>query len=134
VRTLGGAGQSALQGADQTAANLGTALTQAGDHPTGGVLDQPIGSDNLAAGRPGHLAADAVVGLVHPAWQALLALCLLVVTLLGIRRLAVRGPTRVTNAVFVTGFLIVAIGVVGTLVVSCSTQDGSRSTSEQGRP
>jgi hypothetical protein len=78
--------------------------------------------------------ADALLGLLHPAWQALIAICLLVVTLLGIRRLAVRGPARVTNALFFTGFLIVAITVVGTLVVSCSNRDGQRSTTQLRSP
>ena len=63
---------------------------------------------------------DALLGMLHPAWQAVIAGVLLIVTLLGIRRLASRGPARMTNAVFVTGFLIVAITVVGTLAVSCS--------------
>jgi hypothetical protein len=77
---------------------------------------------------------DGLLGPLHPAWQAFIAICVLVVTLLGIRRLAVRGPARVTNAVFFTGFLIVAITVVGTLVVSCSGQDGQRSTTEMRSP
>jgi hypothetical protein len=90
-----------------------------------------------AAGQ--HLAAapladDALLGLLHPVWQALIAICLLVVTLLGLRRLAVRGPARVTNAVFFTGFLIVAITVVGTLAVSCSNRDGQRSTTQLRSP
>lgn len=85
-----------------------------------------------ATGQPA--AADALLGLLHPAWQALIAICLLVVTVLGIRRLAVRGPARVTNAVFFTGFLIVAITVVGTLVVSCSDRDGQRSTTQPRTP
>jgi hypothetical protein len=66
-----------------------------------------------------NVAADGLLGLLHPAWQALIAVCLLVVTILGLRRLAIRGPARMTNALFLTGFLIVAITVVGTLAVSC---------------
>jgi len=65
-------------------------------------------------------SADALLGLLHPAWQALIAVCLLLVTVLGIWRLAGRGPARMTSAVFFTGFLIVVITVVGTLAVSCS--------------
>jgi hypothetical protein len=65
-------------------------------------------------------AGDGLLGLLHPAWQALIAVCLLVVTILGLRRIAVRGPARMTNALFLTGFLIVALTVVGTLAVSCS--------------
>jgi hypothetical protein len=68
-----------------------------------------------------NLAADGLLGLLHPMWQALIAVCLLVVTILGLRRLAARGPARMTNALLLTGFLIVAITVVGTLAVSCQS-------------
>ena len=66
-----------------------------------------------------NFAAEGLLGLLHPMWQALIAVCLLIVTVLGLRRIAVRGPARMTNALVVTGFLIVAITVVGTLAVSC---------------
>ena len=65
-------------------------------------------------------SSDALLSMLSPAWQAVIAGALLVVTVLGVRRLAARGPARMTNGVFVTGFLIVAIAVVGTLAVSCS--------------
>ena len=65
-------------------------------------------------------SSDALLDMLHPAWQALIAGLLLVVTVLGLRRLAVRGPARMTNAVFVTGALIVAVTVIGTLAVSCA--------------
>jgi hypothetical protein len=60
-----------------------------------------------------------MLGLLHPFWQALIGGCLVVVTFLGIRRLAMRGPARVTNGVLVTGLLIVSVMVIGTLAVSC---------------
>jgi heme A synthase len=66
-----------------------------------------------------NLASDGLLGLLHPMWQALIAVCLLVVTVLGLWRIAARGPARMTNALVLTGFLIVAITVVGTLAVSC---------------
>ncbi len=66
------------------------------------------------------MAADALLGLLHPAWQALIAVCLLIITVLGVARMVRRGPARMTNALLVTGLLIVAITVVGTLAVSCS--------------
>jgi hypothetical protein len=72
-------------------------------------------------------SSDALLSMLHPAWQAVIAGLLLVVTILGIRRLAVRGPTRMTNGVFVTGALILAITVVGTLAVSCSGPQPSSS-------
>jgi heme A synthase len=67
-----------------------------------------------------YASGDALLSLLHPAWQVLLAVCLLVVTILGLRRLIERGPTRMTNALLLTGFLIVAITVIGTLAVACS--------------
>ena len=74
-------------------------------------------------------APDGLLGLLHPAWQALIAGCLVVVTILGLWRIAVRGPARMANALFLTGFLIVALTVVGTLAVSCAgPQDRSAGT------
>lgn len=64
---------------------------------------------------------DALLSLLHPAWQAVIAGFLLVITVLGIARLALRGPGRVRHGMVVTGILIVAITVIGTLAVSCST-------------
>jgi hypothetical protein len=81
-----------------------------------------------------NFAAEGLLGLLHPMWQALIAVCLLVVTVLGLRRLAQRGPARMTNALFLTGFLIVAITVVGTLAVSCETpSDGIAQTPDPRR-
>jgi hypothetical protein len=77
-------------------------------------------------------SSDALLGMLHPAWQALIAGTLLIVTILGIRRLMSRGPTRMSNAVFVTGLLIVGITVVGTLAVSCAGP--SQSNSEMRSP
>ena len=74
--------------------------------------------------------ADALLALLHPAWQALIAGCLLVVTIAGIWRLAQRGPSRMVRAVLVTGCLVVAVTVVGTLAVSCSGQ--TRATGASG--
>lgn len=58
---------------------------------------------------------DGLLDLLHPAWQALIAGCLLVALLLGVRRLAERGPTRMANAMLVTAFLIVALTVLTAL-------------------
>lgn len=64
--------------------------------------------------------SDALLNLLHPAWQALIAGCLFLVTVLGLGRLAARGPTRMNNAVLVTGALIIAVTAGGLLAVSCS--------------
>ena len=74
--------------------------------------------------------ADALLGMLHPAWQTLIAVALLVVTILGVRRLAARGPARMTTAVLVTGGLIIAVTVLGTLVVSCSGPGTGRSATQ----
>jgi hypothetical protein len=76
------------------------------------------------------VAADALLSLLHPAWQTLIAVCLLIVTILGLRRLAARGPARMTTAVLVTGGLIVALTLLGTLAVSCSAPESRHATSD----
>jgi hypothetical protein len=76
---------------------------------------------------------EGLLGLLQPAWQALIAGCLLVVTLLGLRKLMARGPARMTNAVVLTGLLIVAVTVVGTLAVSCSGPGPSTASPAQHR-
>jgi len=53
--------------------------------------------------------AEGLLSLMSPAWQAAIAVCLLVVLLLGLFKLARRGPTRMTHAMFVTGMVIVAL-------------------------
>ena len=63
-------------------------------------------------------ASDGLLGLTS-VWQVLVLGLFVVVIAVGLLRLAQRGPGRVTNVVFLTGFLIVAITVVGTLAVSC---------------
>ena len=69
--------------------------------------------------------SDGLLGLLGDGWRIAIAVCLVLVTAIGLARLARRGPTRMTNGVFVTGLLIVAITVIGTLAVSC-TDDGGR--------
>ncbi|GAA1777328.1 hypothetical protein [Luedemannella helvata] len=55
------------------------------------------------------VAAEGLMGLLSPAWQAAIAFCLLGVLLLGLAKLARRGPTRMTNAMVVTAMVIVVI-------------------------
>jgi hypothetical protein len=59
--------------------------------------------------------ADALLGLLSPAWRALITICLVVVLLLGLRRLARRGASRMNTGVLVTGGLIVAITALGAI-------------------
>ena len=77
--------------------------------------------------------ADGLLGLLGSGWQIVIALCLVVITGLGLLRLLGRGPNRVTNGVLVTGFLIVAITVIGTLAVSCSGPGDTRSAADPRR-
>jgi hypothetical protein len=44
-------------------------------------------------------AVPGLLELLHPAWQALIAVCLLLVLLLGLRRMAQRGPSRIAVTV-----------------------------------
>ena len=82
-----------------------------------------------------HTRRTDCCGLLHEGWQIVIAVCLLVITAVGLARLVGRGPTRMANGVFVTGFLIVAITVVGTLAVSCSgDSDGAARVPAPGRP
>ena len=74
------------------------------------------------AGVPGQ-TSEGLLGLLSAGWQTVIAVCLLIVTAIGLARLVGRGPTRMTHGVLVTGFLIVAITIVGSFAVSCSTAD-----------
>lgn len=58
---------------------------------------------------------DGLLDLLHPAWQAVIAGCLLLVLVLGLRQMARRGPTRMGNGVRVTGLLIIAVTVLTAL-------------------
>jgi hypothetical protein len=69
-----------------------------------------------------------LLGLLGAGWQTVIAVCLLIVTAIGLARLVGRGPTRMTHGVLVTGFLIVAITVVGSFALSCSTDDDRHAT------
>lgn len=77
--------------------------------------------------------ADGLFGLLHDGWQIVIAVAVVVITTAGLARLLSRGPTRMGNGILVTGFLIVAITVVGTLAVSCSGAADERHASQPGR-
>ncbi|GIF53846.1 hypothetical protein DFJ67_2576 [Asanoa ferruginea] len=68
-------------------------------------------------GRP-LLAEDALLGMLFPFWQ--LVIGLLVVLALGAAayRLAVRGPSRMTTALLVTGGAVVGIALLSYLAGS----------------
>ena len=72
--------------------------------------------------------SEGLLGLLGAGWQTVIAVCLLIVTAVGLARLVGRGPTRMTQGVLVTGVLILAITVIGTFAVSCSGGDDRRTT------
>jgi hypothetical protein len=67
---------------------------------------------------PGHssLASDALLGMLFPIWQLAIGLCLLAVLVVSVRRLAARGPSRMTTALLVTGSAVVGLAVLGVLL------------------
>jgi hypothetical protein len=94
---------------------------------SGGVRSSAVQSGGSA------YTADAILGLLGSGWQIVIAVSLVIVTAVGLARLVGRGPTRMTNGVFVTGFLIVAITVVATMAVSCSGAADGRPASQLPR-
>ncbi|MGW5669996.1 hypothetical protein [Micromonospora sp. NPDC003776] len=67
---------------------------------------------------PTTLAEEALLGLLLPFWQLVIGAFVLVVVLLSLRRLAQRGPSRMTTALVITALAIVGFTVVGVLLES----------------
>lgn len=65
---------------------------------------------------PTMLAEDALLGLLLPFWQLVIGAIVLVVVLISVRRLAERGPSRMTTALVVTAMAIIGFAVVGVLL------------------
>jgi hypothetical membrane protein len=59
------------------------------------------------------LAADAVVGLLLPFWQLVIGGLVLLALVMSVRRLARRGPTRMTTGLLVTAAAIVGLALIG---------------------
>jgi hypothetical protein len=64
------------------------------------------------------LAADALLDLLLPMWQLVIGVLVLVTVVLSIRRLVMRGPSRMGGALLLVGGAIVCLTVVGYLVES----------------
>lgn len=64
---------------------------------------------------PSYPVADPLLGLLFPAWQLAIGLCLVAVLAVSLRRLARRGPSRMTTALVVTGTAVVGLAVLGVL-------------------
>ncbi|MFE9954011.1 hypothetical protein [Micromonospora sp. NPDC005299] len=64
------------------------------------------------------LAEEALLGLLLPFWQLVIGTFVLVIVLASVRRLARRGPSRMTTALLVTAAAIAGLTVVGVLLES----------------
>lgn len=62
------------------------------------------------------LADDALLGLLLPFWQLVIAAVVLVVVVLSVVRLARRGPSRMGTALLVTAAAIIGLAVAGVLL------------------
>jgi hypothetical protein len=62
------------------------------------------------------LAEDALLGLLLPVWQLVIAVLVLFAVVASVRRLARRGPSRMTTALLVTAAAIAGLAVVGVLL------------------
>lgn len=81
----------------------------------------PAGGPALSAltGQPHPAPAqaqDAVLGLLLPFWQLVIAGFVLVALVVSVRRLAGRGPSRMTTGLLVTGAAIIGLAVLGILL------------------
>jgi len=57
-------------------------------------------------------AEDALLGLLFPIWQAVIAVCLLIVMIVAGHRLMMRGPSRMSRAIVLAGGAIVGVLMV----------------------
>jgi Na+/H+-dicarboxylate symporter len=62
------------------------------------------------------LASDALLDLLVPLWQLIIGLLVLVTLVVSIRRLFMRGPTRMGGAMLVFGGAVVCVALVSYLV------------------
>lgn len=74
----------------------------------------PCQSGGMASDRVD--AADALIGLLLPFWQLVIGAFVLVAVVAAAYRLALRGPSRMTTALLVTGGAIVCLTVIGVLM------------------
>ncbi len=61
-------------------------------------------------------ASDALLGLLMPFWQVVIALCLVVATVVAGHKLLMRGPSRMSHAMVLTGGAVVGVILVGLLL------------------
>jgi len=61
-------------------------------------------------------ADDALLGMLAPLWQAVIGICLVVVTIVAAHRLLMRGPSRMSRAIVLSGSAVVCLVVLGILL------------------
>ncbi|MFR9780815.1 hypothetical protein ACL02O_32850 [Micromonospora sp. MS34] len=64
------------------------------------------------------LAEETLLGLLLPFWQLVIGAFVVFVVLVSLRRLAQRGPSRMTTALVVTAVAIAGFTVLGVLLES----------------
>jgi len=67
------------------------------------------------AGDPNLLAEEALLGMLLPFWQLVIGLLVVLALAAAVVRLAVRGPSRMTTALLVTGGAVVGIALLSYL-------------------
>jgi hypothetical protein len=64
------------------------------------------------------LAVDAFLGLLVPLWQLVIGVLVLVTVVVSVRKLLMRGPTRMGGALLLVGSAVVGLAVVSYLIQS----------------
>ena len=64
------------------------------------------------------LAVDAFLGLLVPLWQLVIGVLVLVTVVVSIRKLLMRGPSRMGGALLLLGSAVVGLAVVSYLIQS----------------
>ncbi|MFV2104502.1 hypothetical protein [Micromonospora sp. LOL_024] len=62
------------------------------------------------------LAEDALLGLLLPIWQLIIGAFVLFAVLVSVKRLARRGPSRMSTALLITAAAIAGFALVGVLL------------------
>jgi len=62
------------------------------------------------------LAVDAFLGLLVPLWQLVIGVLVLVTVVVSVRKLFLRGPTRMGGALLLVGSAVVGLAVVSYLI------------------
>jgi len=58
---------------------------------------------------------DALLGMLFPMWQLVIAVCLIIVTVVAGHKLLMRGPSRMSRGVVVAGGAVVGVVLLGIL-------------------